>query len=60
MKTFPVTVTITFAIEAPNEKIAQGRVDAVMDSFVASKAPRILPAWWPDLEAPEIEIGEGE
>lgn len=60
MKTFPVTLTITFSIDASKEEVAQERVEAVVDALVSFKAPKPFPQWWPDLDAPEIEIEEGE
>lgn len=60
MKSYPVTVTMDFVIEAGSEEKAQERAEAVVDALVSFTAPKVLPAWWPDLEAPEIEISEGE
>ena len=60
MKSYEVTVTTTFVIEASNDEKAQERAEAVVDALVSFTEPKPFPKWWPDLEAPEIEIGEGE
>lgn len=60
MKSYEVTATITFFMEASGEEVAQKRAEAVMEALVSMTEPKPLPGWWPDIEAPEIEIGEGE
>ena len=60
MKTYPVTVTLSFSIEASNDEVAQTRAETVVDALVSFKAPKSFPRWWPDIEAPEIEVEEGE
>mgnify|MGYP001597728424 CR=1 FL=1 len=60
MKTYPVTVTMAFSIEASSEDTAQERAETVVDALVSSKLPKPLQKWWPDLEAPDIEVEEGE
>lgn len=60
MKTYEATITLAISVEASSEEVAQTRVEKVADALTSFTLPKPLPKWWPDIEAPEIEIGEGE
>ena len=57
MKDYTATLTLTFSYQAQNEEQAQERAELLAE-HLALNAPKPVRPWWPDMEAPEVEVEE--